>query len=49
MLNIINVFYASIKMITLNGHEFKQTSGDSEGQRSLACCSVWGHRKSDTT
>ena len=23
----------------LNGHEFKQTLGDSEGQRSLVCCS----------
>ena len=26
----------------LNGHEFEQTLGDSEGQRSLACCSPWG-------
>ena len=25
----------------LNGHEFKQTPGDSEGQGSLACCSPW--------
>ena len=25
----------------LNGHEFEQTSGDSGGQRSLACCSLW--------
>ena len=24
---------------TLNGHEFEQTPGDSEGQGSLACCS----------
>ena len=24
----------------LNRHEFAQTSGDSEGQRSLACCSI---------
>ena len=23
----------------LNGHKFEQTSGDSEGQGSLACCS----------
>ena len=23
----------------LNGHEFEQTPGDSEGQGSLACCS----------
>ena len=26
----------------LNGHEFKQALGDSEGQGSLACCSPWG-------
>ena len=25
----------------LNGHEFEQTSGDSGGQRSLVCCSLW--------
>ena len=23
----------------LNGHEFEQTPGDRDGQRSLACCS----------
>ena len=28
----------------LNGHEFKQTLGDSEGQGSLACCSPQGRR-----
>ena len=28
----------------LNGHEFEQTPGDSEGQGSPACCSPWGHR-----
>ena len=33
----------------LNGHEFVQTPGDSEGQGSLACCSPWGHKKSDMT
>ena len=33
----------------LNGHEFKQTPGDGEGQRSLACCSPWGHKESDIT
>ena len=32
----------------LNGHEFEQTPGDSEGQRSLACCSPWGGKESDT-
>ena len=33
----------------LNGHEFEQTLGDSEGQGSLACCSPWRHKESDTT
>ena len=33
----------------LNGHEFELTLGDGEGQGSLACCSPWGHRQSDTT
>ena len=33
----------------LNGHEFEQTQGDSEGQESLACCSSWGHKESDMT
>ena len=33
----------------LNGHEFEQTPGDSEGQGSLACCSSWGHKEWDTT
>ena len=26
----------------LKGHEFEQSSGDDEGQGSLACCSSWG-------
>ena len=33
----------------LNGHEFEQAPGDSEGQGSLACCNLRGHNKSDTT
>ena len=32
----------------LNGHEFEQTLGDSKGQGSLACCSPWGSKESDT-
>ena len=32
----------------LSGHEFKQTQGDSVGQRSLLCCSSWGHKELDT-
>ena len=26
----------------LNGHQFEQTLGDSEGQGIMACCSPWG-------
>ena len=33
----------------LNGHEFEQTLGDSEGPGSRAYCSPWGHKESDTT
>ena len=33
----------------LNGHEFEQAPGDSEGQGSLACCSPRGRKESDTT
>ena len=32
----------------LNGHEFEQTAGDSEEQRSLACCRPWVQRELDT-
>ena len=30
-------------------NEFEQTWRNSEGQGSLACCSPWGHKESDTT
>ena len=33
----------------LNGYEFEQTPGDGEGQGNLTCCSLWGHKESDTT
>ena len=33
----------------LDGHEFVQVLGDGDGQGSLACCSPWGHKESDTT
>ena len=33
----------------LNGHDFEQTLGESEGQGGLACCSPWGGKESDTT
>jgi len=28
----------------VNGLQFEQTPGDSEGQGRLACCSSWGSR-----
>ena len=33
----------------LNRHEFEQTLGDGEGQRTLVCCSPWGRKESDMT
>ena len=33
----------------LNAHEFEQALGVGDGQGSLACCSPWGHKESDTT
>ena len=33
----------------LNEHEFEQTTGDSEGQRSLSCRGPWCCKESDMT
>ena len=33
----------------LNGHEFEQALGVSDGQRGLACCSPWAGKESDMT
>ena len=33
----------------LDGYEFEQALGIGDGQESLACCSVWDHKESDTT
>ena len=33
----------------LDGHEFEQTPGDTEGQGGLTCCCSRGHKESDTT
>ena len=33
----------------LNGHEFEQTLGVSDGQGGPVCCSPWVHKESDTT
>ena len=32
-----------------DGHEFEQAPGVGDGQGSLACCSPWGRKESDTT
>ena len=40
-----NYFFLSVGWHRrLNGHEFEQTLGDSEGQEGLTCCSPWGKR-----
>ena len=33
----------------LNGHEFEQALGVSDGQGGLVCCGPWSHKESDTT
>ena len=33
----------------LNGHAFKQSPGDGEGQKGLVCCSPWGCKEVDMT
>ena len=33
----------------LDGHEYEQALGVGNGQGSLACCSLWGHKELDTT
>ena len=33
----------------LDGHEFEEALGPGDGQESLAYCSTWGHKESDTT
>ena len=33
----------------LDGHEFEQAPEVGDGQGSLACCSLWGHKESDAT
>ena len=33
----------------LDGHEFEQALEVGDGQKSLACCSLWGHKESETT
>ena len=33
----------------INGHEFEQTPGDSGGQGSLVCYSLWSHKELDMT
>ena len=32
----------------LYGHEFEQALGVGDGRGSLACCSPWGRKESDT-
>ena len=33
----------------LDGHEYEQALGVGNGQESLACCSPWGNKETDTT
>ena len=33
----------------LDAHKFEQVLGVHDEQKSLACCSPWGYKESDTT
>ena len=33
----------------LNGHEFKEIPGHSEGQGGLTCCTLWGYKELNMT
>ena len=33
----------------INGLEFEQTPGDSDGEGNFTCCSAWGHKDLDMT
>ena len=43
------LWLSSIHVHRLNGHEFEEALGAVDGQGSLACCSPWGRKESDTT
>ena len=45
----ITLTYNQVFYHQLDGHEFEQALGVSDGQGSLACCSPWGHKESDAT
>ena len=46
----IETYSDTLELKPLNlAHEFEQTQGDSEGQRSLVCCSPWGCKELNTT
>ena len=49
-MDVFGIFYQHFELCKhLNGHEFEQTSGDSEGQGSLACFSSCGCKESFMT
>ena len=47
----IFLFYVSLARWhhQFDGHEFEHIPGVGDGQGSLACCSPWGSKDSDTT
>ena len=49
MTNLDSMLKSRDRYHWLDGHKFEQALGVGDGQGSLACCSPWGHKVSDTT
>ena len=46
---VFQIISNKYKAVQLNGDEFEQTPGDSEGQGSMECCSPWSRKVLDMT
>ena len=49
MTNLDSLLKSRDRCHWVDGHKFEHALGVGDGQESLACCSPWGHKESDTT
>ena len=45
----VHIVKSMVFPVVMYGYEFEQALGVSDGQGSLACCSPWSCKESDTT